>query len=153
WQDVAFLGGIDVAAARRDDEQHRGDRFTRPLARAYGTTPAWHDVQLRLNGPAVADAETTFTERWAETGPLVRAPWRVAVDALHGLPRRADRLPPSRPPPPAAGTCAVQLLRTYPRRTPSSSFAPRGERSIARAYAKALVRAQRLVYVEDQYLW
>ena len=28
-----------------------------------------------------------------------------------------------------------------------------GERSIALAYIKALSRAERLIYVEDQYLW
>jgi phosphatidylserine/phosphatidylglycerophosphate/cardiolipin synthase-like enzyme len=47
----------------------------------------------------------------------------------------------------------VQLLRTYPRRRPRYPFAPDGERSVARGYAKALARARRLVYVEDQYLW
>jgi phosphatidylserine/phosphatidylglycerophosphate/cardiolipin synthase-like enzyme len=47
----------------------------------------------------------------------------------------------------------VQLLRTYPRRSPAYPFAPEGERSVARGYAKALARARRLVYVEDQYLW
>ncbi|MFL6218355.1 MAG: phospholipase D-like domain-containing protein, partial [Actinomycetes bacterium] len=53
----------------------------------------------------------------------------------------------------AAGTCAIQLLRTYPNRRPGYPFAPDGERSIARAYQKAFRRARRLVYVEDQYLW
>jgi phosphatidylserine/phosphatidylglycerophosphate/cardiolipin synthase-like enzyme len=48
---------------------------------------------------------------------------------------------------------AVQVLRTYPAKHPPFPFAPRGERSIARAYAKALGRARSLIYVEDQYLW
>jgi hypothetical protein len=47
----------------------------------------------------------------------------------------------------------VQVLRTYPARRRASPFAPDGERSIARAYLKALARARALVYVEDQYLW
>jgi phosphatidylserine/phosphatidylglycerophosphate/cardiolipin synthase-like enzyme len=47
----------------------------------------------------------------------------------------------------------VQVLRTYPYRRRGYSFAPQGERSIARAYRKALGRAERLVYLEDQYLW
>jgi phosphatidylserine/phosphatidylglycerophosphate/cardiolipin synthase-like enzyme len=47
----------------------------------------------------------------------------------------------------------VQLLRTYPYRRRGYAFAPSGERSIARAYRKALSRARRLVYLEDQYLW
>jgi phosphatidylserine/phosphatidylglycerophosphate/cardiolipin synthase-like enzyme len=45
------------------------------------------------------------------------------------------------------------VLRTYGRRPRGYPFAPNGERSIARAYLKALRRARRLIYVEDQYLW
>ena len=36
---------------------------------------------------------------------------------------------------------------------PPFPFAPAGERSIARAFAKAFARARSLVYIEDQYLW
>jgi len=45
------------------------------------------------------------------------------------------------------------VLRTYPAKRVPYGFAPHGERSIARAYAKAFRRARRLIYVEDQYLW
>jgi phosphatidylserine/phosphatidylglycerophosphate/cardiolipin synthase-like enzyme len=45
------------------------------------------------------------------------------------------------------------VLRTYPARHRAIPFAPDGERSIARAYLKALGRARALVYIEDQYLW
>ncbi len=47
----------------------------------------------------------------------------------------------------------MQLVRTFPYRWFGYSFAPRGERSIARAYLKALPRARSLIYIEDQYLW
>ncbi|RBY89232.1 phospholipase D-like domain-containing protein, partial [Blastococcus sp. TF02A-30] len=70
-----------------------------------------------------------------------------------GLPRAADPLPAPGPAPAPVGSRTVQLLRTYPRRRPAYPFAPQGERSVARGYAKALARARRLVYVEDQYLW
>src|SRR4029450_13382101 len=36
---------------------------------------------------------------------------------------------------------------------PAYSFARRGERTIARGYTKAIKRARRLIYLEDQYLW
>jgi phosphatidylserine/phosphatidylglycerophosphate/cardiolipin synthase-like enzyme len=55
--------------------------------------------------------------------------------------------------PAPAGPHAVQILRTYPVKRPAYPFAPDGERSIARAYAKAFGRARRLIYLEDQYLW
>ena len=47
----------------------------------------------------------------------------------------------------------MQVLRTFPYRRPGYDFAPAGERSIARAYRKALPTARSLVYIEDQYLW
>ena len=47
----------------------------------------------------------------------------------------------------------MQLLHTYPRRAGGYPFAPQRERSVARAYTKALSRARHLVYLEDQYLW
>ena len=47
----------------------------------------------------------------------------------------------------------MQLLRTYPSRHPAYPFALAVSGSVARGLAKALERAQRLVYVEDQYLW
>lgn len=66
----------------------------------------------------------------------------------------ADELPPQGPDPPPCGTHAVQVLRTYPNRLLRGyPFAPDGERSIARGYLKALLRARTLIYVEDQYLW
>src|SRR5581483_5525204 len=41
----------------------------------------------------------------------------------------------------------------YAAKRPAFPFAPHGERSIARAYARAFSRARSFVYVEDQYLW
>jgi phosphatidylserine/phosphatidylglycerophosphate/cardiolipin synthase-like enzyme len=47
----------------------------------------------------------------------------------------------------------VQTLRTYPAIRPPYDFAPDGERSVARGYTKAIKRARRLIYLEDQYMW
>jgi phosphatidylserine/phosphatidylglycerophosphate/cardiolipin synthase-like enzyme len=110
-------------------------------------------VQVELRGPVVREVEAVFRERWEDPAALSRLPWQAIPDRLRGAVREPQDLPPSRPDPPAAGTCAVLLLRTYPNRWPGYRFAPDGERSAARAYAKALTRARRLVYVEDQYLW
>lgn len=151
--DVAFLGGIDIAHSRRDDADHGGDPQTQPFAKWYGGSPAWHDVQVEIRGPAVREVEDVFRERWDDPAALSRLPWQALPDMLRRLDRQASSLPPALPDPPAAGSCAVQLLRTYPNRWPGYPFAPDGERSAARGYAKVLRRARRLVYVEDQYLW
>lgn len=152
-EDVAFVGGIDLDRGSRDDAGHRGDPQPDASDDLYGATPARHDLQLRLHGPAVREVEDVFRERWDDPALTSRLPWQVVSDLVYRTRRTATPLPEPAPDPPVAGDCAVQLLRTYPRRRPAHPFAPLGERSVARGYAKALRRARRLIYVEDQYLW
>ncbi|GAA1302330.1 phospholipase D family protein [Pseudonocardia xinjiangensis] len=153
-RDVAFAGGIDLCHSRRDDAQHLGDPQPLPIAETYGPRPPWHDVQLEVRGPAVAMLDGLFRERWED--PHALAPHNPAArlrDALSDADLVADPLPAQPPEPERAGDALVQVLRTYPARRPGYPFAPRGERSVARGYAKALRRAERLVYLEDQYMW
>jgi phosphatidylserine/phosphatidylglycerophosphate/cardiolipin synthase-like enzyme len=151
--DVAYVGGIDLCHGRRDDAAHRGDTQPLRMSPAYGPLPPWHDIQLAVRGPAVGDLEAVFRERWCDPAPLTRNPVRRLGDLLHGDDTWPGPLPPQLPDPPACGTHAVQVLRTYPYRRRGYPFAPRGERSVARAYLKALSQARHLVYLEDQYLW
>jgi phosphatidylserine/phosphatidylglycerophosphate/cardiolipin synthase-like enzyme len=153
-EDVAFLGGIDLSHGRRDTERHLGDPQPVPLDHRYGPRPPWHDTQLEIRGPAVGDLWVTFRERWQDPTPLDhRNPWRARLTRRVGQPRHPSPLPELPRDPGPAGSRAVQVLRTYPAKRPRLPFAPAGERSIARAYHKALWRARRLVYLEDQYLW
>ncbi len=153
-RDVAFVGGTDLGHGRNDDRAHRGDRQPLPMAPAYGATPPWHDAMVEIHGPAVADVECCFRERWSDPTALQHdRPLLWLTDRVRGLRGRGPRLPDPLPPPPEAGPEVVQLLRTYPFQKPSYPYAPLGERTVARGYAKVLARAERLVYVEDQYLW
>ena len=121
---VAFLGGMDLTSYTAD----RWDTPAHPLRAGQN----WHDAQLQIEGEAVADVEQNFRQRWeATTG-----------DA--GLPHQA---PPCDP----AWRQPVQVLRTIPART--YAFAPDGEFGILHWYGQALRRAQRLIYLENQYLW
>ena len=153
--DVAFLGGIDLALSRNDDAEHAGDPQVMPFTSTYGERPPWHDVQVAVRGPAVTDVELTFRERWDGSTALdFPSPVRMVFDRVrHASVLTAPDLPEVRPDPPVAGPHAVQVLRTYPARSRRYPYAPLGERSIARAYRKALTRARALVYIEDQYLW
>jgi len=153
--DVAFVGGIDLCHSRRDDADHAGDPHAQPMSAAYGPRPPWHDLQLAVRGPAVGDVEAVFRERWQDPAPLSRSLPGRARQLLHRQDTVADPLPPqpADPVPVPGGTHAVQLLRTYPAMRHGYPFAPQGERSIARAYRKALARARALIYLEDQYLW
>ena len=155
-RDIAYVGGIDLCHSRRDDNSHHGDPQAIVMAKEYGPTPPWHDIQAAIQGPAVHDVETVFRERWEDPMPLSRNPLNIARDRWLSLDLRPDPLPAQTPPPPSVegGTHVVQLLRTYPNlRGRDYSFAPGGERSVARGYSKALHRARRIIYIEDQYLW
>ena len=138
--DVAFVGGIDLCHSRRDDATHAGDPQRQSMAKVYGERPPWHDVQLAITGPAVADVETVFRERWQDPQVLSRSPFHRLADRRRGDDQVRAPLPPRWPPPAPTGPHAVQLLRTYGRRLGGYPFAPHGERSVARGYIKALNR-------------
>ena len=104
----------------------RWDDTAHPPDRRLG----WHDVATRLRGPAVADVAAHFRARWQEVA--------------------SEPLAPPRPQPPA-GETTVQVLRTVPDRT--YDFIPCGDFRILEAYVRALRAAQRLVYLENQFLW
>jgi phosphatidylserine/phosphatidylglycerophosphate/cardiolipin synthase-like enzyme len=151
--DIAFLGGIDLCHGRNDDRDHAGDAQPVPMAPDYGDHPPWHDVQVAIQGPAVGAIEAVFRERWDDPTPSTRNPLRMLRDGADHLAIDGHRLPPQRPDPEPVARHVVQLLRTYPHRRKGFPFAPRGERSVARGYAKAIHRARQLIYLEDQYLW
>ena len=151
--DVAFVGGIYLCHGRRDDASHRGDPQPVLMAAVYGPRPPWHDIQLAISGPAVGDVETVFRERWEDPRALSRSPMRWLADRVRHDNPSSTPLPPQHADPEAAGPHPVQLLRTYPRRWSGYPFAPQGERSVARGYAKAVNQARHLIYIEDQYLW
>ena len=156
-RDIAYVGGIDLCHSRRDDARHLGDPQPQRMSPVYGPRPPWHDIQLAISGPAVHDVETVFRERWLDPTPLTRHPVLRIQDRLSRTDTRPDPLPEQAPAPDPVegGTHVVQLLRTYPnlRHGRDYPFAVGGERSVARGYGKALRRAERLIYIEDQYLW
>ncbi|MHB8471039.1 MAG: phospholipase D-like domain-containing protein [Gaiellaceae bacterium] len=90
----------------------------------------WHDACLRLEGPLVADVAAHFALRWRETtGELVADPARAE---------------------PGDGVEA-QLVRTVPEKV--YDRLPDGEFTILESYLRALRGAERLVYLESQFLW
>ena len=90
----------------------------------------WHDVAASLAGPAVADVAAHFAMRWNET--------------------TGESLPTPRVPSPA-GASRVQVVRTVPEKTYKALA--KGDFSILEAYVGAIRRAQRLIYLENQFLW
>jgi phosphatidylserine/phosphatidylglycerophosphate/cardiolipin synthase-like enzyme len=90
----------------------------------------WHDAAFLLRGPIVADVGEHFRLRWREaTGERLPEP------------SRAER----------AGELELQLVQTVPERIYAPL--PRGQFRILETYVRALRSAQRLVYLESQFLW
>jgi phosphatidylserine/phosphatidylglycerophosphate/cardiolipin synthase-like enzyme len=106
-----------------------GDRRDSPAHPARAAL-GWHDAAALVRGPLVADVAEHFNLRWAEV--------------------TGERLPPPTTPPPA-GDVTAQLVRTCPERVYRAL--PRGQFGILEAYVRALRGAERLVYLETQYLW
>jgi phosphatidylserine/phosphatidylglycerophosphate/cardiolipin synthase-like enzyme len=99
----------------------------------------WHDAHALIEGPAAADVEHNFRQRWNDV--VQRKEWDQQL------------LVPEHPlPPPVESTSLVQVARTIPEYT--YSFAPEdGIHGIAQLYANALSNTQHFVYLENQYFW
>jgi phospholipase D1/2 len=130
---LAFLGGMDVCEARWDDRRHLADN---PLRLSHGRPQKpYHDVQAWLAGREPARAlEDLFSERWRRAGgpPLeLRSANRPEVSVRASLP---------------IGETTVALSRTDPQ--------PDGNtlREVERLFEDAIAAADRLIYVETQYL-
>ena len=90
----------------------------------------WHDAAALLRGPAVADVDEHFAFRWHQV--------------------TGERLA-RRPSPAPSGSHTVQVVRTVA----EDMYAdlPKGEFSVLESYVRALRSAEKLIYLEDQFLW
>jgi phosphatidylserine/phosphatidylglycerophosphate/cardiolipin synthase-like enzyme len=140
----AFVGGIDMLIELNGDFDRWDTHFhhySSPLrSNADNASPHnWHDAHALIEGPAAADVELNFRQRWN--------------DVIQRKEGDQQLLVPEHPlPPPVENTSLVQIARTIPAYT--YSFAPEGGiQGIAQLYANALSNAQRFVYLENQYFW
>ena len=126
---LVIIDGIIAFVGGIDLTDVSGDRYDSG-PHGHRATLGWHDAAAALAGPSVADVASHFALRWeATTGEPVAA---VAVPA-------------------AAGRSRVQVVRTVPEHT--YSVLERGDFTILAAYMGALRGAQRLIYLENQFLW
>jgi phosphatidylserine/phosphatidylglycerophosphate/cardiolipin synthase-like enzyme len=119
---VAFVGGIDLTL-------DGGDPFDSPKHPSHGHL-GWHDVAVRIEGPAVADVAEHFRLRW------------------HGASNEWLPEPPAQEP---CGDVELQVVRTMPEGV--FGGLPAGDFSVFESYRRALRSAERLVYLENQFLW
>ena len=140
-----------VATTPTTAATRRRCRWPQPTGRARrGTTCSWRSAARRCG---VLD--TVFRERWEDpNSPDADHPIAWIHDKLHHTRLHADPLPPQL----AAAAGVRAALRADPAHlsgdpTAATTSRPDGERSVARGYTKAIKRARRLIYLEDQYMW
>lgn len=144
---VAYCGGIDI-----NDN------------RLYQVKPSdpQHDTHCRIVGPAAWDVLETFVRRWRHhpQGAKIENDPAHRVEALRGAtepvpqplttPRPADGM--------GLGTMSVIVARTFnpvhnrfhPVKNPTGL---RVERDVQHLLLRAIARANRFIYIEDQYLF
>ena len=141
---VAIVGGLDVDERRWDDRRHR--------QRADRT---WHDLSVRLEGPAVADAAAHFRDCWNRELPRFRAiaeHWTRGTDRARAL-DPLEEIAHEAKPPPTVGEATVQTVRTISRRSRAIfAVGPRPDvMEIAEAHRRLIGSAEQLLYIEAQF--
>ncbi|UFS69186.1 phospholipase D-like domain-containing protein [Geomonas sp. RF6] len=133
---IAFLGGMDICASRWDDRLHLEKNPLRVDAdgTAYG---GYHDIQSYHTGPVVKELIALFAQRWLDSGgdalifPTVTAP--LDLGGVRGIPI-------------TAGTVAVSRTQALNLEPPQPEI-----HEIRRLFIDAILSAQRLIYLENQY--
>lgn len=136
---IAFFGSQDIAQSRWDDSTHRVDNEHR-LARGDWHQP-YHEVQVALTGEPVSSLVDLFMWRWyGATGEELDRKVLVdeSDDALPGL-----EFPITLPIP--AGR--LGLARTIPEVPGRESV-----HEVSKLYVRAIESAEKLIYIESQYL-
>jgi phospholipase D1/2 len=160
---IAYCGGMDVSVVGGDRWDTR-DHTEGDIRRNKGLTDVghWHDVQVRVQGPAVAAIERNFIEGWesavalkgeelqpgAVATPLSTGRGSVQVQVLRTITEtKAWDVQPTAaaydPDEPVAARKRSRLL--------SRSAARKEEYSTLEACGRAIVNAREFIYIENQY--
>lgn len=149
---VGYLGGVDINQGRLDTWGHHGSAWIPPdRPSRQPSVRAFHDVHVRITGPAAADVAHTFAHRWAfdtsrrpadvpELAPAFTAPDPTDVAEV----------------PPQPARHLVQVCRSGYAPEPGGGsvplpWSPTGEGTIAQGFVNAIGNAREFIYIEDQY--
>jgi cardiolipin synthase len=138
---TSFVGGINLNPHSLVMPGHSGEGHN-------------HDVYVELAGPAIADVQHNFVQRWNEVSE------RSAGDGRWGGRSDEDLTFPDGTPP-ERGAASVQIQRTtHPARYSNGHQPPggstfeiaRGEKTNLDQYCAAIRWARRTIYMENQYV-
>ncbi len=143
---VAIVGGLDV-----DERRWETRRYVQPAPET------WHDISVKVEGPAAGDAAEHFRRLWNAELPRFReitSHWltgsdrELVIDPLDAMPE-----PGGVPDELADGPARAQLLRTLSRRS-RRLFAlgpSRHIRELMQAHRNLIFAARRMLYIEAQF--
>ncbi|KAA1188382.1 hypothetical protein F0M18_17950 [Pseudohalioglobus sediminis] len=133
---VAFAGGLDISKWRWDTREHRANdpRRVDPDGNTY---PPFHDVNMTVSGDAARALGQLARERWAAVDGCEPAP---AADNPN-----AECWPESLPP--RLQQVEVAIALTRPEWGEHSAL-----HQIEQLYVDSIERAEKLIYIENQYL-
>jgi len=127
---IAFCGGIDLTADPDADRWDTRSHFKDDKRRAKGSKN-WHDVQARVEGPAVGVIQENLRRRWElQTGEKFDV-------ALMGPSSPKDKKP----------LVKAQVIRTIPQ----ASSTDVSEYSEFESWGRAIINAREFIYIENQY--
>lgn len=143
---VAIIGGLDVNERRWETRRYN-----------QSAPETWHDVSVKVEGPAAGDAAEHFRRLWNFELPRFR---EITSHWLQGVERELlidplDPMPEQVVVPPAAvgGTATGQVLRTQSRKS-GQMFAlgpSRHIRELMQAHRAIIFSAQKTLYIEAQF--
>jgi phosphatidylserine/phosphatidylglycerophosphate/cardiolipin synthase-like enzyme/uncharacterized membrane protein YdjX (TVP38/TMEM64 family) len=131
---VAYCGGLDLTIRRWDRSDHRANEPDRkdPNGELYGP---YHDLQMVVDGEAAASLADLLRSRWRDAAGRRLRPVAVESDPW------PDGVEPE------LRDVDVGISRTRPAFDGDSEL-----RQVESAYLNAIALADRLIYIENQYL-
>jgi phosphatidylserine/phosphatidylglycerophosphate/cardiolipin synthase-like enzyme len=152
---LAFVGGIDVMVENDGDFDRwdtKGHLFHNPFRTSKDgkMCHGWHDVHIVFEGPAVADVEHNFRQRWNAVLQLHKEDSSLllpdSIAQLSKVTKDTQRTTSSE------NAIRMQVTRTIPKGI-YGFVSDDGIATILDTYKRAFSHAKRFIYIENQYFW
>jgi phosphatidylserine/phosphatidylglycerophosphate/cardiolipin synthase-like enzyme len=161
---TAYCGGIDISKLGGDHwdtgnhkNEGSGDKPLQRFRAKKLDNKYWHDVQIKVTGNAVAVIERNFIERWQDAAG-VNKPDRPFRSHLSSGGRGKTRVQVIRTIPPSPEPVVTPMDGsggddTFGETRQAEPYRSRNseEYSTLEFYGRAIVNAQRFIYIENQY--
>lgn len=137
---LAFVGGLDLTDGRWDTSDHDPASAHRSIADGGEKQLPFHDVMMAVDGEAAAAVAELVERRWqrATDTALALRPKEAAEEEERPWPEGVE---------PALRAERIAIARTRPDHAGTSRA-----REIKALYDTAIATAERLIYIENQYL-